>query len=110
MQRTQEDPPWLWYDPVAIEKYFDEIHRKFLSIDLIPLPGVTHQRKRGDQDMLEHEIFEDGEEQIRVSYNVLRRKQITDRIWSSLLNKSFKITDGPTLRHFQRKNVLRPRT
>ncbi|OBU01350.1 hypothetical protein VE01_00255 [Pseudogymnoascus verrucosus] len=65
VQRTQEDPPWLWYNPVAIEKYFNEMHHKFLSLDLIPLPGVIHQRKRGDQDMLEHEIFEDGEEQIR---------------------------------------------
>lgn len=66
VERAREDPPWLWYYPVAIEKYFDEIHRQFLSLDLIPLPGVIHQRKRGGRDHLEHVIYMDSEQEVRV--------------------------------------------
>ena len=110
MRRAQEDPAWLWYKPVPIEKYFDGIHCQFLSLDLIPMPHVIHQRKRGPPDELEHQIYKAGEQEAIVSYNVLLSGQLTDRICSSLSTESSKITDGPPLRSFGRKNVLRPRT
>ena len=54
VESGQREPAWLWYNPVAIEKYFDELHRKFLSLELIPMPLVIHEEKRGFPDEAEH--------------------------------------------------------
>lgn len=72
VHRAQEDPPWLWHKPVAIEAYFDGIYRQLLSLDIIPMPHVIHERKRGPPDELERQIYRAGEQEAIVSYNVLQ--------------------------------------
>lgn len=67
----QREPPWLWYTPVSIEKYFDELHRKFTSLELIPLPRVE-----GVPDEAEHRVYNSGQREIIVSSGIHVTKRV----------------------------------
>ena len=67
IERDQDDPPWLWHKPYAIQEYFDDLQRKLFALELIPLPYVIHKQRKGYPDELEHQVFREGEYEVRVS-------------------------------------------
>lgn len=56
-----EDPPWMWYVPVGIEAFFDDLQRQLVGLEVVPMPGFVRARKRGPEDRVEHHVFWAGE-------------------------------------------------